>query len=94
MVNEKQRSIQLCLTDDQQNRYLICLYFRVDDTRHTKLKYNKVIDNVIDWQWLFAQHINPDKTPKRTIKVKVPRKSPLIVWQHSQLLHKNYAPKY
>ena len=76
MVNEKQRSIQLCLTDDQQNRYLFCLYFRVDNTRHTKLKYNKVIDNVIDWQWLFAQHINPDKTTKRTIKVKIPRKEP------------------
>jgi hypothetical protein len=76
MVNEKQRSIQLCLTDDQQNRYLFCLYFRVDDTRHTKLKYNKVIDNVIDWQWLFARHINPDKTTKRTIKVKIPREKP------------------
>ena len=75
MVNEKQRTIQLRLTDDQQNRYLFCLYFRVDDTRHTKLKYNKVIDNVIDWQWLFAQHVNPDKTFKRKIKVQIPREN-------------------
>ncbi|MFT4998048.1 MAG: hypothetical protein ACI8RO_001400, partial [Flavobacteriales bacterium] len=51
---------------------LFCLYFRVDNTRHTKIKYNKVIDNVIDWQWLFAQHINPDKITKGIIKVKIP----------------------
>jgi hypothetical protein len=76
IVNEKQRTIQLCLTDDQQNRYLFCLYLRVNNMRHTKLKYDKVIDNVIDWQWLFAQHINPDETTKRTIKVKISREKP------------------
>lgn len=76
MVDQKQRTIQLCLTDAQQNRYLFCLYFRVDDMRHTKLKYSKVIDNVIDWQWLFAQYINPGKTTKRAIKVKLPREKP------------------
>lgn len=70
MVDEKQRKIQLCLTDDKKKRYSICLYFRVGNIRHTKLKYSKVIDKAIDWQWLFAQYINPKLTGKRKILVK------------------------
>jgi len=70
MINEKQRKIQLCLIDAQDTRYLFCLYFRVDNIRHTKLKYQQVINKVIDWQWLFAQYINSDVTTKRKIKVK------------------------
>ena len=71
MVDEKQRKIQLCLTDNQNTRYFFCLYFRVGNIRHTKLKYQQVINKVIDWQWLFAQYINPEVTTKRKIKVKL-----------------------
>ncbi len=77
MIDEKQRKIQLCLTDDQKKRYLICLYFRVGNIRHTKLKYSKVIDKAIDWQWLFAQHINPSATSKRKVLVKTQSKKPI-----------------
>lgn len=73
MIDEKQRKIQLCLTDDQNTRYLFCLYFRVGNIRHTKLKYQNVINKVIDWQWLFAQYINAEATTKRKIKVKLIR---------------------
>tara|TARA_R110000737_G_scaffold15284_3_gene31807 strand:+ start:3849 stop:5963 length:2115 start_codon:yes stop_codon:yes gene_type:complete len=73
MIDEKQRKIQLCLTDDQNNRYLFCLYFRVGNIRHTKLKYQQVINQVIDWHWLFSQYINPNVTIKRKIKVKLKR---------------------
>lgn len=71
MIDEKQRKIQLCLIDDQNTRYLFCLYFRLGNIRHTKLKYQQVINKVIDWQWLFAQYINPKATTKRKIKVKL-----------------------
>ena len=75
MINDKHRKIQLCLTDDQKQHYMICLYYRVGNIRHTKLKYQQVIDKAIDWQWLLAQHINPTLTTKRKIKVKpIPEK--------------------
>ena len=76
MIDEKQRSIQIRLTDDQKNHYLFCLYFRVGNIRHTKLKYQEIINKAIDWQWLFAQYINPDVTTKRKIKVKLTREIP------------------
>jgi hypothetical protein len=69
-LDEKQRNIQLCLTDDQGNRYLFCLYIRIGNIRYTKLTYQQVINKVIDWQWFFAQFICPEVTPKRKIKVK------------------------
>jgi hypothetical protein len=75
MINDKHRKIQLRLTDDQKQHYMICLYYRVGNIRHTKLKYQQVIDTAIDWQWLFAQYINPTLTTKRKIKVKpIPEK--------------------
>ena len=77
MIDEKHRKIQLCLTDDNKKRYLICLYFRIGNIRHTKLKYSKVIDKAIDWQWLFAQHINPCSTSKRKILVKTLKAKPV-----------------
>ena len=70
MVDEKQRKIQLRLTDHKKNRYLFCLYFRVGNMRHTKLKYSQVLTKSIDWHWLFSQYINPVATSKRKIKFK------------------------
>ena len=75
-MDDKQRGIQIRLTDDQKNHYLFCLYFRIGNIRHTKLKYQEVINKVIDWQWLFAQYINPDVTTKRKIKVQLAREIP------------------
>ena len=71
MIDEKQRKIQLYLTDNQDKEYSLCLYYRVGNIRHTKLKYSNVIDKVIDWHWLFAQYINADNTGKRRVKVKL-----------------------
>lgn len=70
MINEKQRKIQLRLIDDNEVSFLICLYYRVGNIRHTKLKYNKVLTKVIDWNWLFAGYINPQHSSKRKIRVK------------------------
>lgn len=70
MINEKQRKIQLRLIDDNEVSFLICLYYRVGNIRHTKLKYNKVLTKVIDWHWLFASYINPQHSSKRKIRVK------------------------
>lgn len=76
MIDEKQRKIQLRLTNTQAETYLFCLYFRVGNIRHTKLKYSKVINKVIDWQWLFSQYIHPTTTSKRKIKVNVETPKP------------------
>lgn len=70
MMNDKHRKIQLCFTDEHKQRYMICLYYRVGNIRHTKLKYQQTIDNTIDWQWLFSQFINPNATTKRKVKAK------------------------
>lgn len=71
MIDGKQRKIQLRLSDDENSQYLFCLYYRVGNVRHTKLKYNKVLKKVIDWHWLFAQYINAENTDKRKIRVKL-----------------------
>lgn len=70
MIDGKQRKIQLRLTDENNTIYLFCLYYRVGNTRHTKLKYSKVLNKIIDWNWLFSQYINPNNTDKRKIRVK------------------------
>ncbi len=70
MFNEKQRKIQLRLTDENKTIYLFCLYYRVGNMRHTKLKYSKVINKIIDWHWLFSQVVNRENTEKRKIRVK------------------------
>jgi hypothetical protein len=71
VIDNQQRKIQIKLTDNQKNSYLVCLYFRVGNIRMTKIKYSKVIENVIDWHWLFAQRINASVTKKRKMKVSV-----------------------
>ena len=70
MMNDKHRKTQLRFTDEHKQKYMICLYYRVGNIRHTKLKYQQIIDKAIDWQWLFAQFINPTATTKRKIKAK------------------------
>lgn len=67
MIDSKQRIIQLRITDDQHNSYLICLYFRIGNIRHTKLKYQQIIDKTINWQWQLAETINPSTTSKRIV---------------------------
>ncbi|ARD44086.1 hypothetical protein [Colwellia sp. PAMC 21821] len=76
MSNEKQRSIQIRLTDDQKNHYLFCLYFRVGNIRHTRLTYQEVTNKAIDWQQFFAQYINQNITVKRKNKVNLPHEIP------------------
>ena len=49
---------------------MICLYYRVGNIRHTKLKYQQIIDKAIDWQWLFSELTNPTATTERKIKAK------------------------
>lgn len=70
MMNDKHRKIQLCFTDEHKQQYMICLYYRMGNIRHTKLKYQQTIDKAIDWQWLFSQFINPAGTTKRELKIK------------------------
>jgi hypothetical protein len=70
MVDDKQRKIQLRLTDKDNVQYIFALYYRVGNIRHTKLKYNKVLEKVIDWNWFFSQFINTKNTSKRKIRIK------------------------
>lgn len=77
MLDGKQRKVQLRLVDDQNTSYIVGLYFRVGNIRHTKLKYSKMINKVIDWQWLFSQYINQEVTTKRKIKVQPKQEEPV-----------------
>lgn len=70
MINDKQRKIQLRITDISDNTLLFCLYYRVGNIRHTKLRYSEVLNKVIDWNWLFAAYINAKHTSKRKMRVK------------------------
>lgn len=70
MTNDKQRKIQLRLTDISDNTLVFCLYYRVGNIRHTKLRYSEVLNKVIDWNWLFAAYINAKHTSKRKMRVK------------------------
>lgn len=86
MVDNKQRKVQLRLTDSNNIIYTFCLYYRVGNIRHTKLKYSKVLNKVIDWSWLFANKINAENTEQRRIKVEptVEETTPTFVSPTSQ----------
>ena len=91
MVDGKVRQISLLLTDNNKNKYPICLYMRKGSNRITKKSYTKVINELIDWCWLVSEKINSDNTDKRTVKAKVVTKETGSVNSSSgssALLHK------
>lgn len=59
----------------ESHQYIVCIYMRKGSDRITKKSYGSVIEEVIDWCWLFATKINPSGTPKRKKKEKTPEKS-------------------
>jgi len=65
MVDDKVRKISICLHEKKKISSLVCLYLRKGNDRITKKTYWVVIDDVIDWCWLIAQHINPNNTELR-----------------------------
>ena len=71
MVDGKVRQISLLLTDNQKNKYPICLYMRKGSNRITNKSYAKVINELIDWCWLVSEKINSDNADKRRVRDKV-----------------------
>lgn len=58
MTPDKVRKLSLLLTDDDNKKYEICLYLRKGDQRYTKIKYEQVINIIIDWSTYHCQHTN------------------------------------
>ena len=65
MLDNNVRQINLVLTDKQQKQYVVCLYLRSGNKRLTKNSYQYVVDDIINWCWLFSKHINPFHTEDR-----------------------------
>lgn len=72
MTNDKERKIQVNMIDDKNTLYSFCLYYRIGNVRHTKLKYSKTLEKIIDWNWHFASLINPEASEQRVIEPKTP----------------------
>jgi len=70
MIDGKIRRINMVITD-KKHSYITCLYLRKGSDRITKRGYYQVIDDLIDWCWLFANKINPDNTGNRKAKPKI-----------------------
>ncbi|QOL26197.1 SHOCT domain-containing protein [Thalassotalea sp. LPB0316] len=74
MYGKRVRQVQLCLTDKQGKKYLICPYFRIGDQRYTRLHFKPSLALLIDFQWQLSTLINPQATPERKKEI-VPDKS-------------------
>jgi len=67
MVDGKERSIRLIITDTSNEQYPIFLYYRKGNQRLTRDSYELVIEHLIDWHWQLSQILHPSLTPKRII---------------------------
>jgi hypothetical protein len=67
MVDGKVRRISIIITDNNNSKFKICLYFRQGGERITKKNYFVVVDDAIQWCWLIAEQINPSETGIRPI---------------------------
>ena len=65
MVDGKVRRISVMITDINNSKFTICLYFRQGGERITKKNYFVVVDDAIQWCWLIAEQINPSETAIR-----------------------------
>jgi hypothetical protein len=65
MVDGKVRRISVIITDKNNTKFNICLYFRQGGERITKKNYFVVVDDAIQWCWLIAEQINPSGTGTR-----------------------------
>ena len=53
----------------------MCLYYRKGNQRLTKVKYEKALDQCIDWCWFIAKQINPEHCAVRKAKSSPPRQT-------------------
>lgn len=65
MVSGRIRQVDLVLVDNDKHEYSICSYLRKGDNRITRRKYTMVIEQLIDWNWLFSATLAPELTEKR-----------------------------
>jgi len=66
MVEGKVRRISLIISDKDNSKFTVCLYFRQGSERITKKNYFDVVDDTIEWCWLIAEQINPSQTGIRS----------------------------
>ncbi len=65
MVDDKIRHIDIVLTDNNNKSYSVCLYYRQGNQRLTKIKYERVLEQCMDWCWFIAEQLNEAQTGHR-----------------------------
>jgi hypothetical protein len=107
MVTDKVRNISLLITSNQKKAYLVTLYLRKGNHRFTKSTWSKIIEDLLNLVWVFAEIVAVDKIEKRTFIPKVdPQCLPLPFAQQTNapasetkapnvqaLIPKNISPK-
>jgi hypothetical protein len=91
---KKQRDLheQWAKIEFDKTKKLLFLYKRHTKTAELTLNLSAITrSDVLLNDEVISTQIKPSS---EKLKFRFPVKSPLIVWQHNQLLHKNYAPKY
>ncbi|WP_440877181.1 hypothetical protein [Thalassotalea sp. PLHSN55] len=67
MIDGKIRHFDISITDVNNKTFSICLYYRKGNQRLTKIKYEKALEQCIDWCWFIAEHLNTENTAKRIV---------------------------
>lgn len=68
MIDNKVRKVSMVLTDSDKKTYSLCLYLREGNQRLTKLRFEHVQVQVIDWLWQLSNILAPTATEKRLIQ--------------------------
>ncbi|REL31460.1 SHOCT domain-containing protein [Thalassotalea euphylliae] len=65
MTDGKLRHIQLAITDNERQIYLVSLYLRKGDNRISKASYQAALINAVDWAWRLSTLVAPETTEQR-----------------------------
>jgi len=68
MIDDKTRQITLVLTDKNEKKHTVCVYFRKGNQRLTKAKFLDVINQLLNWCWLISKTMNSN-TEERSIQI-------------------------
>ena len=77
MIDKRIRQISVLMTTKDNKSVTVCLYLRKGSNRITKHSYSNIINEVMDWCWLFSEKINPEHTGTREIKASEDQVVPL-----------------
>ncbi|GHF99586.1 SHOCT domain-containing protein [Thalassotalea marina] len=78
MVDDKVRKVAMTLLNQDKKTDNLCLYLREGNQRLTKMRYEHVQSQVIDWLWHLSYVVAPESTEKRLITEKPVKPKPSV----------------